>query len=307
MPRPFHRSSLGFTLIELLVVIAIIAVLIGLLIPAVQKVREAAARSKCQNNLKQVGLALHHFHDVNGCFPTSGGYPGNGVATPIIATVTDGTPKYWGVGDPRLPVRQQTGPWAYSILPQLEMSAAYQNRTFAVAVPTYMCPSRGRQNPQLVPDVDPLSPNHAFISGGVNPWGKTDYAANPRIAIGNTGNSARTGKTLNFDGITDGTSNTILAGEKSLDPRAYDTGSWLWDEPIFAGGGAGGTVRSGTAVLRDIPGVNFVDTWGSPHTSGCQFLFADGSVRSIQFETAESVMNPLLTPSGGEVPPNVGN
>src|SRR5690349_8961717 len=102
-PPPPRR---GFTLIELLVVIAIIAVLIGLLLPAVQKVREAAARTKCANNLKQLGLGMHNYHDVYNGFPSAG----------------------WGwfwVGDPIRSGRGQPGGWVYSILPFVEQGPLY--------------------------------------------------------------------------------------------------------------------------------------------------------------------------------------
>jgi prepilin-type processing-associated H-X9-DG protein len=300
------RSSarrLAFTLIDLLVVIAIIGALIGLLLAAVQRVREAAARARCANHLKQVGLALHLFHDAHNFFPNSGGRPRKGFSSPrIYNSLSAGTRTWeWGVGDPRLPPRFQAGPWAFAILPHLEQEAAFRNRVFGAVVPVYLCPSRGRPNPQAVPAQDPVFESWRYESGGVNPWGKTDYAANRHVSLGNPDDRAQSGAVLAIAAVTDGTAHTIIVGEKSMDTRAYDTGGWFWDEPIFAGGVAGGTVRAGRIVQRDASEITFDDNWGAAHLSGAQFLFVDGSVRLIRFGAAQALMQALLTPGGGEV------
>jgi prepilin-type N-terminal cleavage/methylation domain-containing protein len=278
-----RRRRSAFTLIELLVVISIIAILIGLLLPAVQKVREAAGRTEGMNNLKQIGLAVQGHHDSYHCLP----HNGNGAVTP----------------NPAVTGFQQPGPWTWQLLPFLEQQAIVSNAAYTTRIKTYLCPFRARQ---------PVGKSDsAFIKAGTNPdvhdgWWPTDYAINVAAFPGTYVEDEVTGVApvmteISMVGITDGTSNTIWGGEKSLSLKRYKCTDWQWDEAAFYGG-FGGTGRTGVQIVSDMQtSSGGQNSWGSPFTSGAPFVFYDGHVTMIPFGTD---LTTLLTSSGGEVNPS---
>jgi prepilin-type N-terminal cleavage/methylation domain-containing protein len=297
-PLP-RRNRPGFTLIEMVVVLAIIAVLIGLLLPAVQRARATANAMHCSNNLRQIGLAMHQFHTTWRVFPSNGGWDGsqkindvNGNQfTPQTFDYTTGGTYQWGTGDPNLRPRDQTGSWAYAILPYMDQDNMYKNRTWTGVVETYICISRRQPVAETVIADD----GYGKFWGGGWTWGKVDYAVN-LLAFDNRPFCP----TMNH--FTDGLSNTILIGEKAFNPDVERPNSWYWDEPFFLGGSKG-TSRGGFGLLKDGPDIqyHYKENWGSPHPTTVLFLYGDGAVRPLDRGIDLQTFTALLTPDGGEV------
>ena len=309
MDHHLYAKRRAFTLIELLVVIAIIGTLIGLLLPAVQKIRESANRVKCADHLRQIGLALQHHHDAQGSLPNNGGWDGTQTISAVdgsrvTVSVYDKASNitfYWGVGEPARTPREQLGSWAYALLPFVEQDNMYKLRAWTRPLELYVCPSR-----RLPLALSPTADEYGSYQGGGWEWGAIDYAANAFVIPDRP-------RCLTFAVFTDGTSHTVLVGEKAMNPKNYSTGTWYWDEPFFVGG-SGGTQRGfgrvqygeGSTVLRDSRSKDFTFqyNWGSPHAAGAQFVFADGSVHTVSYSTPSAVVLAILTPNGGEVAPD---
>jgi len=287
----------GVSLVEVVVVVAIIGLLIGLLLPAVQSAREAASRTACASQLKEILLAMHNHHDAHRTFPSNGGnsykpLPArNGGCFVPTSTYTLGVTSvtyFWAVGDPNLGPAQQTGSWAYAILPYIENEAAFWADSWWEGVPLYICPSRRTAVPQLA-----MNDAFGIYDGGGWEWAHIDYGANARAIRGSP-------YLTSISAITDGTSQTILIGEEALSPLLYSSGSWFYNEPFFCGN-APGNRRFGNRIVHDAPDLSFVDNWGSAHPGGANIGFCDGSVHVLSYDMSAAIVSALLTPSSGDL------
>jgi prepilin-type N-terminal cleavage/methylation domain-containing protein/prepilin-type processing-associated H-X9-DG protein len=318
MARPGPRR--GFTLIELLVVIAIIAALIGLLLQAVQKVREAAARAKCQNNLKQLALAAHNFHDANQCFPAGSVANSDDYYGPWSG------PKYPSVVLPLLPYLEQqsvyTAWYAAERTDPQGPNLGGRSAPAAAAVPTLVCPSDALPSPPVYEAIPPgQSP---FFPDGLY-QGVTSYGANfgtqpppsPPTPLVKDGVFHYNSKTQLTD-ITDGTSATILFGEGShFEPRWQ---TFLRSNTDLDSRSAWYTLLAvtrqplerinymlpATLPARGTPAWNDLYykrqyAYGSQHPGGANLALADGSVRFVSETITLVTLSALSTRSGGEV------
>jgi prepilin-type N-terminal cleavage/methylation domain-containing protein len=297
MSRAFTRR--GFTLIELLVVIAIISVLVALLLPAVQAAREAARRAQCQNNLKQIGLALHNYHDALGSF--SMGYVARRDTDPHA------TAPGWG--------------WAALILPQLEKAPVYASINIGLpiefaanstsrltAMSDYVCPSDRGTGKFTVTDEGGTALAECQTISYAGSYGRGgDVADFPEAGNG----LFLRNRIVRISEIIDGTSNTFAVGERgSLLTRT----SWAGavnngvctvspHSPSQSIGIEEGAVQTmahtGSAVVNS-PEAD-PDDFFSPHPGGAYFLLGDGSVRFIKQSVNMEVYRGLSSRNGGEV------
>jgi prepilin-type N-terminal cleavage/methylation domain-containing protein len=296
MPQATCRRAprCAFTLIELLVVIAIVAILIGLLLPAVQKVREAAARTACMNNLKQIGLAVVNHHDTLGFLP----HCGQGWEYP---------PSYWAPGSPMMGIQQTCG-WLFQILPYLEENNVWSGancssvteaiiQAIGAPIKTYSCPARGGQRVITAPSW--YGPSGAYAHA------MTDYAGSD---FDNTGAivycAQGVGPTITLMQITDGASNTMLGGEKRLDPMCYSAGimeyddnegyssGWDWDVLCFS-------YVQPTSDLQVLGQGQGYGAFGGPHVAGFMAVFCDGSVRLISYSVPVSTLELICNKNDG--------
>ena len=336
MKSPSFRSlrSRGFTLIELLVVIAIIAILIALLLPAVQQAREAARRTQCKNNLKQIGLAMHNYHDIFNTLPP-------GYITRFANVIVSGEQGLYG--------------WGASILPQVEQANLYSTLNVGnVPLETMLATPAGLvalQTPQpnfrCPSDVGPALNNFKSTLAGAPNWynrnatttgtNEIPIASSNYVMVAGTGVSttppAIPGTTptpppgvgfsnskINFRDITDGTSNTLMVGE-----RAWKYGQVMGGAATALGFSASVNFQDAQAAVKGgmlgvlgigYNGINWSATnadhqprgFSSVHVGGAQFVMCDGSVRFISENidynsstTVTSTFARLLARNDGQV------
>lgn len=306
--KRFKKTQHGFTLIELLVVIAIIAILIALLLPAVQQAREAARRSTCKNNLKQIGLALHNYNETHNILPSGW----IGVEPGVGSNVEFGSG--WG--------------WATMALPYLDQSPLYNQIDFNLDIndpvqtaglidqilPAFRCPSDPANNTFIVEEAASPGTVIATLATGnyIGVFGSEELDDCETVPAGSACKSTGLfyhNSNTRFRDITDGLSQTLFAGERKTDVNFGWHSTWAGVVP--GGLVPEGTVPTGgertfacvlgaTDHVPNDPAAHF-DDFSSHHVGGAQFVFGDGRVRFISENIDLGVYRALSSIKGGEV------
>ena len=289
------KGRSAYTLIEVLVAIAIVAVLIGLLLPAVQKARESASVTRCRNNLKQLALALHIHEGTHGTLP-----PGHRSASH--------------------PDRLPYSGWTLTVLPYVEQQSLYDiavraytitpipvisppHTPLSVPVPVFLCPSDPRVSRPQVSDGD------AFLVALTSYLGCSGQNGRSRDGV------LYSDSRIRLTDVSDGTSNTLMAGERPP-PKGFRLGWWYAGVGTDNGGSGemhiGVRETNGSSFFRSCPAGPYRFKHGafdvvcdafhfwSPHSGGANFAFADGSVRFLTYE-ADAILPALASRAGGEV------
>jgi prepilin-type N-terminal cleavage/methylation domain-containing protein len=290
------RYRRGFNLVELLVVVAIIAILVGLLLPAVQQAREAARRIQCQNNLKQLGLALQNYHDVHRVFPP-GSLPGTGLA--------------WGFVAHTLPFFDQSSVYNTIDFRQTDCAeflkaqqSAGQANAASISLSILSCPSDPRSGTLLLSGPAGPSPD-TYDAGIVCPSNYLGVAGSqessswcPYSGITKGNGMLFTSSRVRLSDVTDGTSNTLMIGERGI----REDHGWGW--PICGGTECEQYISAerGLTPADNPPNTpNIERRFWSWHSGGSQFLMTDGAVRFLSTSIDNKTFTALSTRTNGEV------